>query len=299
MGVFDTNSSSSQADGSNNANSQTGSGVTLLPTITAGDDIKNMSLTNNVSVNYLDNGAIEQALRFAGENNHRYYEGLDSMMSQNSMVSEAAINAVGMANDGANALSELAIMEVGENADTFMSLAGDMVESNANLAQSFGGDLAYLTDSVIDANYAQTDLVLNNNNYMLGEFADGLERSSMRESELMQNALASNTALSSQFASDLTNVTTNYSNNLADLTSQSMTQNAQLVSQYGSDLTDLTSQTQTALTEMAVLQEAGLDNALQIAGSMAMDDNSEASTNMVKYVMLGIGALGVAMVFKR
>ncbi len=266
MGFFSSKSSRKTNNTSNNSSVSFGIG---------GDN-------NGVAVNGNNNtltdfNAVESAFDFAGKSIDLYRGGLDSMMTANTEVSTTAINAVGMANDGANALSELAIMQAGENSTTFMSLSGDIVESNANLANTFGDNLSYLTDSVIDGNFAQTSKVLDNNNFLIGEFAQGLERSSMRESALMQQALSSNTDLSSQFGTDIKS----------------------LSSEYGSSLADMTGQTQTALLEMAQLQEAGLNNALDVASSIAMDDNSEASISMVKSVMLGVGAIAIAMVMKK
>ncbi|WP_286269527.1 hypothetical protein [Thalassotalea hakodatensis] len=275
--------------GSKSRSSQTSRSDNTSVSIGIGGD-NNGFLVNGSGNHFtsVDHGAVEGAIGIVN----------DALVT-NESISLGAINGVLTANDGANALSELAIMEAGENADTFMSLAGDVVESNANLANNFGDNLAYLTDSTLSNNNALTEKVLDNNNYLIEGFGAALERSSERESQNMQFAINNNTALASQFASDLKDTTDFFGSNIADLTSQSLSQNAQLTSEYGSNLADLTSQTQTALTDMAVLQEAGLDNALQIAGSLGTEDNSEASTNMVKYVMMGVGALAVAMVIKK
>ena len=63
-------------------------------------------------------------------------------------------------------------------------------------------------------------------------------------------------------------------------------------------LGDNASITQTALMNLAERQERGLDAALQVAGSVAMDDNAEAATNQTKYLALAIAAGAVAFAMR-
>ncbi len=67
-------------------------------------------------------------------------------------------------------------------------------------------------------------------------------------------------------------------------------QNERLASTLG----DNAALTQQALLETLETQERGLDSALQVAGSVAMNDNVEGANTQTKYFALAAAAIGVA-----
>lgn len=299
MGLLDSKSSSSQADGSNNSNSQTGSGVTLLPTITAGDDIKNMSLTNNVNVSYLDNDAIEQAFNFSKDSFSSTTLALEN-------ISTGAFNAVSDASNGATMLSEMALNTVEtamfankDLSELSIMNANESVQTMANLSLSFGDKTAYLADGAMASSER-----------LAADFGDDLFTISSQNNEILFNSITANQSLadsvinfsamlSSEAMENNKALASDFGFNLASITESSINRNAELVNNFGLSLADITQGQQMALTEMAVLQERGLDNALEIAGSLGTNDNTEASSNMIKYISMGLAVVGAAMVLRK
>lgn len=105
--------------------------------------------------------------------------------------------------------------------------------------------------------------------------------------DLGRDALASNERLADSFNDRLSGVVTD-SLDFADqqnfYVAETLGNNAELVNQ--------------ALTDMAVLQEQGLDNALTVAGNISMDDAAETSRDMVKFISIAAAVIGVGMALR-
>jgi len=176
------------------------------------------------------------------------------------------------------------------NTETNLAIAGLAEESNDNIT--------YLADATISGNQALTETAMNNNALLVSQFGSDMFAMSDRNAELSQAAMDNTAALSSQFSADLNTAYSGFGADLTAVTESAQAANAQLTSEVNNLVTDINTQGNQTLMQMAEMQSRGLDNALEIAGNISMDDAAEASTNMVKYLSIAAGVVAIAMVFK-
>ncbi|MDT0603488.1 hypothetical protein [Thalassotalea castellviae] len=285
--------------GSKSRSSQTSRSDNTSVSIGVGGD-NNGFLVNGSgnTFNAVDHGAVDASFGLVRDAMTGQTHMFESALAGNESVSLAAMDNVLLANDEANYLSGLAIESNAGIVDQVLLGNTDTQLAVAGLASEFGDDLTYLADGSIQGNQALTELSINNNALLTSDFGDKMLAMSDSNQQLALASMDNSAALSSQFGADMSAAYSGYSNNLADITTTSINRNAELSNEFGNKMVDVVSDSQMALTEMAVLQERGLENALEVAGNMSMDDSAESSAEMIKYISIGLAVVGAAMVFK-
>ncbi|WP_416306208.1 hypothetical protein [Neptunicella sp. SCSIO 80796] len=219
-----------------------------------------------------------------------------------------SINVSGKSNDGNISIQQTDYGAI-DAAERVAQYSADMGAYGMQLVtESLNDNIERGLDSVDNAvlgNQSVVELSLMNSADQNNTLASALGEANQMNSFIAENALNfgrdaldSNTGLAEQFGADLKSLASDFGGLMADTTQSAFifadNQNAYLAQA----LQDGNQSVSDALKEMAMLQEQGLDNALDVASSISMDDAAEASTSMVKYLMLGLTVFGVAMVFK-
>jgi len=236
-------------------------------TLTTG--VKSSKNNFNITTVSADYGAIENALSFAGQTLNTVENiATEALISNNDIVDQVLLG----------------------NTETNLAISG--------LASENGDNLTYLADATISGNQALTETAMNNNALLVSQFGSDMFAMSDRNAELSQAAMDNTAALSSQFSADLNTAYSGFGADLTAVTESAQAANAQLTSEVNNLVTDINTQGNQTLMQMAEMQSRGLDNALEIAGNMSMDDSAEASTDMIKYISIAAGIVAVAMVFK-
>jgi len=176
------------------------------------------------------------------------------------------------------------------NTETNLAIAGLAAENGANAI--------FLAETSIAGNQALSESVMNNQALLIDQFGADMAEMSAKNAAISQSAMDNNSALSSQFGADLSSAYSGFGADLSAITESSIIANAQLTSEVNSLVGEISAGGNQTLMEMAEMQSRGLDNALEIAGNISMDDAAEASTNMVKYLSIAAGVVAIAMVFK-
>ncbi|MBL0709820.1 MAG: hypothetical protein JJV99_02215 [Colwellia sp.] len=237
---------------------------------------------NNIKTT--DFGAIKGALSVVEEVSNQ------SLISNKDIVEQVLLG---------NTETNLAIAGLAaENGDNVTYLADATIAGNQALTETAMDNGVYLADATILGNQALTETAMNNNALLISQFGSDMFAMSDKNAALSQASMDNTAALSSQFSSDLNSAYSGFGADLTAVTESSIMANAQLTSEVNSLVGDISADSNQTLMEMAEMQSRGLDNALEIAGNMSMDDSAEASTDMIKYISIAAGIVAIAMVFK-
>jgi len=236
-------------------------------TLTTG--VKSSKNNFNITTVSADYGAIENALSFAGQTLNTVENiATEALISNNDIVDQVLLG----------------------NTETNLAISG--------LASENGDNLTYLADATISGNQALTETAMNNNALLVSQFGSDMFAMSDQNAMLAQNSMDNSAALNSQFGADIKTAYSDFGADLTAVTENSLIANAQLTSEVTNLVGDISADSNQTLMQMAEMQSRGLDNALEIAGNISMDDAAEASTNMVKYLSMAAGVVAIAMVFK-
>lgn len=242
---------------------------------------------NEVSITRTDYGAIES--------------GLTAMLDAGNLASAVA-------QDNAD-ISREAIMGARDSLETSLSYSGDamaeslrvasdvMNESGVNIldaARMANETAQYSVDTATEAALSGAGMGLDTANEsmrLLSDTAGSALSFNDSQSERLANAVT-DTAESALLFNDsqserLANAVTDASDSALMFADS---QNERLASTLG----DNSALTQQALLELSERQERGLDSALDVAESVAMNDNVEGANTQTKYFALAAAAIGVA-----
>ena len=231
-----------------------------------------------------DHGAIEGAFDVVGETIFEVIDGQKTaILSTNETVGNIATEAM---------INNTSVVEQVLLGNTETNLA------ITSLATENGANLAYLTDTAIDGHQSLAETAMNNNSLLVSQFGEDMWNMSDKNAELNRVSMENSALLAEQFSSNLDSAYKGFGADLTAVTESSLNANALLTSEVNNLVGDISSQSNQTLMQMAEMQSRGLDNALEIAGNMSMDDSAEASTDMIKYISIAAGLVAITMVFK-
>ncbi len=282
MGLLSSKSSSTGFD-TGNRGTLSGNNNILPSIILSGSKNK-----TDVSLTMTDFGAVEQGIRLA-ETAVLESSNLFSIATD---VVDSSINAVidlfGISSVDNARISDSAMSMVSEANNNVTNVAADSLSNNAYITDSviastqalggqFGSDLAYLTDSALTNNTMLVDKTINTVDILTTQHQESLDN----------------------YGAGLKSQAAQYSADVGFLSQQSIQGNNELTALFGGFLADNSGMLNTSMLEMASLQEQGLDSALEVAGNVALDDSVEGITEIMKYVSLAVGVVGVAFAVRK